>query len=552
MKKDALSRLLLVCMGAFVCCILATGAPLARLAGTTLLAALPTSLFLILVGTKLPADLHLTADIHASQVNTNALEFLFLTMLASLFYALSAYLARRYVERQPTPTTKRRQPAQILLRLIWLVALLLGVAYVLMPALLSRDALVYAGYGRIVVAYHANPYYTPLSAFPHDPLLQADDWRDALAAYGPLWLLVCALSTLFAGSSVLQYIFFYRALGLIAHLLNIALVTTILRKTGRSSRTIIAGTLLYAWNPLVLLESCMGGHNDILLVSCILLGILLCVRAEQTAFATVRSYLPPLLAFTCAALIKFTAAPLLAFYLVLLTRRTLSAQPPSQRSTSLWLPVVRKVAIATLTSTLLAVTLYTPLWVGHTVHAIVASLGSPPSSRLAFGSTLLALQKVAVQHPENMLLATISQHGTWNGLTGAIVGIVFCAGAFWLWRVPTLPTMVYATLATLGVLLVVTPWFFPWYVLWLVALAAVAPPERSNRVGQALVWSTLTFSTTAFFLYLFRGYPPVGDWIGFTSLTTIGPPLLVFLSVLCLTPRQANKPLKQAISQPVP
>ncbi len=533
MKKYATLRPFLVSMGAFVLCILATGAPLARLAGTTMLATLPTSMLLTLVGTKLPADLHLTSNTHASQVTTNSLEFFALTLLAYFFYTLCAYLAQKYSKGEASSDAiTQSHSIRTLLRLIWIGAALLSVIYVLMPAVLSRDALVYAGYGRIIVAHHANPYYVPLSAFPHDPLLQLDDWRDALAAYGPLWLLVCALSTLVADSSVLHYLFFYRIFGLVAHLLNIFLVATILRKTGRSHTLIVMGTLLYAWNPLVLLESCMGGHNDSVMVSCLLLGILFYVHAEQDRFTHARLYLLPIIAFTCAALIKFTAAPVIAFYLVLLARRVLHIQ--AKLACTLPLPFIklRKVGVALLTSTLLVVVLYIPLWAGHTPQAIMTSLGSPPSSHLAFGSTLLALQKVALHQQNNVILTFFSKHSTWNIINGVVVGAVFCTCVLWLWRKPMLRTMVYAALATLGALLLVTPWFFPWYVLWLVGLAATSLPEHGTRVGRALILGALTFSASAFFLYLFRGYPPVGDWIGFTSLTTIGPPLFVFFVTL--------------------
>src|SRR5947208_5375284 len=87
--------------------------------------------------------------------------------------------------------------------------------------------------------------------------------------------------------------------------------------------TVTLGVLLYAWNPLALLESSFGGHNDVFLVTFILLGILLSVRAEQRSFTSPRSYLLPIVAFTLAALVKFTAAPLVAFFVVMLIRHSL-------------------------------------------------------------------------------------------------------------------------------------------------------------------------------------------------------------------------------------
>lgn len=459
-----------------------------------------------------------------------------------VFYGLAAYVAHIWLvareTEQPVDDITKHRGEKTLLQLIWLGAIVAGIVYVLTPSLLSRDAAVYAGYGRVIVAYHANPYYTPLSAFPHDALFQLDDWHDAVAAYGPVWLIVCALSTLIAGSSILHYIFFYRILGLCAHLLTIVLVITIFRTLRCSPRIVVLGSLLYAWNPLVLLESCLGGHNDTEMMLCVVAGVLLSLRAERDSFTHARYYLPPIIAFMCAALIKFTAAPFIALYLVLLIfhgPQNVSSLAQQKRA---WFAIIRRSGGAALMSIVLIVILYIPLWLGHTPREIVASLGSPPSSHLAFGSILLALQRVGPTfHTASGLLAFFSLHSTWNGINALIVLSAFGLGVWWLLRVPTTLTMVRAALALLGALLIVTPWFFPWYVLWLVSLAAITLAMRHERITIALVGGTLAFSWSALFVYLFRGYPPIGGWVGFTSLTTIGPPLVIFLFVLLTIPK---------------
>ena len=453
-------------MWIFVLCTLITIAPLARLASTTLLSSVPIFMLLTVVGTKLPTDLHLTANSHASQVNTDTLEFLSIMLLTYLLYTLCVWLVHKSIvaTTPSTPDEKHVQEHAVyrILQFIWLGAILVGLVYVLAPVMLSRDIAAYAGYGRIIVVYRANPYYTVPAAFPHDSILQANDWQGVVAAYGPVWLVVCALSTLVAGNSLLHYILFYRILGLTVHLFNIALVTAILRRMGHPLRTTVIGTLLYAWNPLVLLESCMSGHNDIAMVTCILLGIFLCLRAEHDNFKNIRSYFPPILAFTCAALIKFTAAPIIVLYLVLLARHIFinTSFTRQQSMWTRWLSTLRITTSVALASILVSGILYMPLWFGHTPQEIAASLSSPPASRLAFGSLLLALQKVAIVHQLNAHFLFLSFHSTWN-IINALVVIGLCViGAIWLCRIPTTQTMVQATLATLGALLIVTPWVF--------------------------------------------------------------------------------------------
>jgi hypothetical protein len=101
-------------------------------------------------------------------------------------------------------------------------------------------------------------------------------------------------------------------------------------------------------------------------------------------------------------------------------------------------------------------------------------------------------------------------------------------GAVCLWRMPTTRTMILASLATLGLLLVVTPWFFSWYVTWLVGLAAISLPTTRDRFGRALVAFALTFSATAFVTY----FVAIGGWGGFNWITLIGLPLVVFIFFL--------------------
>ncbi len=536
---------------AFILCALISATPLTRLAGTTFLQALPTNTLLISVGTWLPIDLGFTSHTRDSQITTHTVLLLALVALAFLIYGLCAW----YIRRRPLQNSYKR-----ILRLIWIGTIVAGLVFLLMPGMLSHDAFVYAGYGRVLTVHGANPYFVPLTAYPRDPLIPFDDWSNAPAAYGPVWLLICALCSLFSGSDPLQYVLIYRALGLAAHLSNAVLIMMILRKMGCSPRTVALGTLLYAWNPLALLESCQGGHNDTFMVTLILLGMLFCLQAERREmrrFVDLRYFLPALVAFTLATLVKFTAAPLIVSLLVWIARATLypttKSALPIQRLE--WRRALLVVVSAALLSGALALAFYAPFWIGYSIPAIVGSFTSPPSAYKAYGSIMSAITKWIGIHglPEQRWLANalyvLSLHSTWSSLNLLVVVVTIGVGGIWLWRVPTMRTLALASLSVLGALLIVTPWFFPWYVLWLVGLAAICIPN--DRVGRALVCAALAFSASAFCIYLYaRGIPPLGTWIGFTFLTTIGPPIAVLLALLLL-PRFHKKKGQELAQQPL-
>lgn len=524
----------LLCAIAYVLCSLLMAAPLNRAYDPVLRLQVPLGDWLVRISSWLPANWGIGPTRIQAQTNTSMLQFLGLIALAFAAYGLCAL----YIARLPEESARHRQTRIIL----WTVAAMTGLVFVFIPAMLSHDNLVYASYSRLLAIYHANPYFVPFSAFPRDPYVPLDYYARAVSAYGPLWLGVCWLVGLLVGPQVAGYVLAFRLFALAVHLLNIWLVGRALRALGASQRTITLGILLYAWNPLVLFESAFGGHNDVFMLTFILLGIYLIARAQQRgALVLARGYLPPIVAFTLAALVKFTALPVIALFLVFLAWNVLrgnaatSAEARAQ-GTLQWKKAIVAVVIASAVAGALALAFYGPFWIGHSISAIGNSFTSPPSAQGSQNSILRSIQAWIHYHglpaatPQHILLQIFSNRKVWDTLNIVLLAAVGLLGALWMWRAPATRIFILSALAAMGVLLLVTPWFFSWYVTWLVGLAAVALPVRQSRVGCALLVSTLVFSASAFLTYLFlSGYPPFGLWIGLVCLTTITPPLLAFL-----------------------
>lgn len=523
-----------LCAIVYVLCALLMAAPLNRYYDPVLLLQLPLGDWLVRTGSWLPANWGWGPTPLQAQTNTSMLEFLGLVALAFAAYGLCAL----YIARLPVNSTRYRQTRMIL----WAVAALAGLVFVFIPAMLSHDILVYAGYSRLLAIHHANPYFVPLIAFPHDPYASLNYWGHFVAAYGPVWLGVCWLVGLVVGPQVAAYVLAYRLFALAVHLLNTWLVGRTLRALGTSQRAITLGVLLYALNPLVLLESAFGGHNDVFMLTFILLGIYFIARAQQGGKLTSpRGYLPPVAALTLSALVKFTALPVIALFLVFLAWNALrgNAATPAEaraRGTLQWERAFRTVIIAGAAAAALALAFYGPFWIGHSIEDIRNSFTSPPSAQGAENSILRSIQAwihvygLPAGTLKGKLLQIFSNRHVWDALNLVLLAAVGLLGALWMWRTPATRVFILSTLAAMGVLLLATPWFFSWYVTWLVGLAAVALPVRQSRVGCALLVSTLAFSASALVTYLYlSGYPPFGIWMGAVCLITITPPLLAFL-----------------------
>src|SRR6266699_2163350 len=311
--------LLVLCVSIYVVCILLITAPLHSMVG------IHTHIWIsrVIIGVdrrlSFPTDLHLARDHYASQQETSYLEFALLILLAFIIYGMCACLIQQRGEQSNY---------SLAMRLIWLTAVVSGCIYIFTPVTTSDDISSYASYGRLLIIHHANPYFIPPSAFLQDPTYPLIYWRHVVTIYGPIWTLISAFLGWLAGINSLGYLITFRVFIFAAYLLNILLVTAILRAMNRSPRTITLGALLYAWNPLVLLESSLGGHNDTFMVTFILLGMLLSVRAERNDITRFRSYAAPLVVFTLAALVKFSAFPVIAFFIAMLFWKTLYSKPP--------------------------------------------------------------------------------------------------------------------------------------------------------------------------------------------------------------------------------
>ncbi|HEY0757507.1 MAG TPA: hypothetical protein VGD98_26390 [Ktedonobacteraceae bacterium] len=460
-------------------------------------------------------------------------EFFGLLSLAFLCYALGALLVRHQM------VTENQR---VVRGLIWLGTLLVGSICVVTPAALSHDTLVYASYSRILSTYHANPYFVPISAFPRDHFTIYNYWASAVSAYGPIWMLICGCFGWFLQPDQNAYTLAFRIFALLFALVNLWLVGHILQTLGRSARTVTLGMLLYAWNPLLLLESGLGGHNDDFMMTFVLIGILLAAGAEKRGqMLRPRGYLPVVALLTLAALVKFTALPVLATYLLFLFCKALRQVTESPRETLLqaalrhWRAARSVLTWSLASALLLALVFYGPFWLGHNFAEIITSFKTPPSSLYAENSFMRSVAEWQNQHlnEHNGLLDLLSNRHFWDALT--IVGIAFCllVGSTRLWRKPTTRTFILVALATLSLVLLVTPWFFAWYLNWLLGLGILCLPVRLNRIEAALLALVFTFSFSALFTYLFNGNLFGSSYYLISLFTTIPPVCAFLLTLVC-------------------
>lgn len=302
------------------------------------------------------------------------------------------------------------------------------------PPLFSADVFGYADYARLGVVHGVDPYRHGRAGAPADPVATFVRWRDAPSPYGPLFT---TTSYALARASVPLTLWAYKIL---AVLCGLGMTGVVARLAARAGRDPVRAAGFVALNPLYLLYAVGGAHNDLLVG----LLVLLAVAAVDAGRDGRGGALVAL-----AALTKVSAGLALPFLL-------LGVRAPARAFGAM---VAAAAAVAALSLVVVGphVLGFTRALVGQ--QHIVAR-GSVPAqlSRLLGQDHLPAGLRAACL----LLFVVADLTQLWRARRGA--DWVACAG--------------WATLAAL----VTSAWLTPWYVVWVLPLAAVASSPRLRTV----------------------------------------------------------------------
>lgn len=168
----------------------------------------------------------------------------------------------------------------------------------IIPPIGSSDIYNYIFRTKVLTVYHENPYLVPAGNFPNDPLAdyaQAGGGQTPLT-YGPLWLGLALIPTILAKGTVFWGAFSFKLLAIILSSATCYLIFKILKQMKPDYQYL--GTLLYAFNPLLLFEIANNGHNDIAMMFLVILS--------TYYFIENRFYLS-FIGLTLAVLVKYIA-----------------------------------------------------------------------------------------------------------------------------------------------------------------------------------------------------------------------------------------------------
>jgi alpha-1,6-mannosyltransferase len=344
-------------------------------------------------------------------------------------------------------------------RLVLGVIAALNALMLLAPLLVSTDVFSYQFYGRTGAMYHFNPYLAGPVALHLDPLYWyiGSKWTGTATVYGPLFT---ALSYVLAPLSIPANVLAYKAIAAVSSLAIVALVWNGARLRGVEP---VKAAALVGLNPLIVVYGVGGGHNDLLMLVPLLAGLVLLLQRRGRLGAG---------SIVVGVGIKMTAGLLLPFALA-------GARGQLFHTRRRELVIGAGVAAALLSIFTVALFGAGPLHLPGTIET-VQSKGNWQSIP-GFIGTRLGLGTVG--HPVALILGALFAVALgwliWRVWQGEIDWI---AGAGWA---------AFALLVTAASLL-------PWYVAWLMPLAALGLDRRLWKASLVLTGVMVGFQLIAY------------------------------------------------------
>ena len=323
-------------------------------------------------------------------------------------------------------------------RTVAIAVVALHALFLLAPPLLSQDVFSYIAYARLGAEHGLDPYtHAPLD-IPADPVFGFAGSRTAVSVYGPLFTLPSyALAPLGVPAA-------YWLLKIVAALASLGVVAFVWRCAERLGRDPRAPALLVGLSPLVLVHVVSAAHNEALVMLLVMAGVHAFLAGRPTAAG----------AWSTAATGVKASAALVVPYLALGSRPNFGRAVAGAAAAALGLLALGLIGFGT-----------------NVFDAFgLLSSNQGRSSRLSFPyltSELLGLSRDAVRAAFALAFAAVAGWTLWRTWRGA--DAIRMAG--------------WATLA----ILVCSAWLVPWYLLWLLPLAALAADRR-------LTWATLAVS----------------------------------------------------------
>jgi len=331
---------------------------------------------------------------------------------------------------------------------------------ILLRPVTSTDLFSYIYQGRIFSVHHLNPYLISYNQVPQDIFYKwlSNKWTATTAPYGPLFMLIAGGLSFIGQKSLILSVLLFKALFIGANIMVGYLIYKL---------TNLKTFFLYAFNPLIIFEFAINGHNDILAILLVILSFYFVLQKADSN----KNHLIAFGFLILSSLIKYIT---LIFWPIF----WLIAIYQQKESRNRWVFAGLSIILAGI----LTITFYLPflgdwaiIWQPFIKQARLTGIYS---IFILLASKTISQTLFFVSYLTTAILVLINRHKlTWPKSLG-----------YFIWPL----TLFYLTFFT---------WLMPWYFTLLIALLILATWLSNKRIYEYLIYS-FTFYGIIYYIVL--------------------------------------------------
>ncbi len=177
---------------------------------------------------------------------------------------------------------KRAQKNKISTKNLWILILVMVGILTFSYNAFSYDLFNYIFDAKIITFYHQNPYLHKALDYMGDPMLSFMRWTHRTYPYGPVWLLLTTPLSFLGFNFFLPTFFLFKIFNSLYFMGTAFFIQKILKQIkGNES----LGVVLFALNPLAIIECLISSHNDTSMMFLAILSIYLLFENKRALSA---------------------------------------------------------------------------------------------------------------------------------------------------------------------------------------------------------------------------------------------------------------------------
>lgn len=151
------------------------------------------------------------------------------------------------------------------------IALIIGGILLFSYPFLSADFFSYIFYARITTLYLKTPYTNIPGDFYLDPWLRFTQWTGHNSLYGPVFFAISLVPSFLGFAKLLPTFLLFKLVTVVFYLLGAWFFQKLNKKWA----------IIFVTSPLVIIEGLVNGHNDLIAVSLVIIGIYLMAKKKK-------------------------------------------------------------------------------------------------------------------------------------------------------------------------------------------------------------------------------------------------------------------------------